>query len=116
LNIRVKRERASMGTKPRMHSRITLGGMRMLVTSRPDDELWHFFSLQGWREIVHRPDRRRYADLPRISFDLLARSSGSERENRYRQIIASITRVAVAAGSPIPDAAAAPVAGWSQTR
>jgi len=92
LNIRVKRETPTIGTKPRMGSKITLGGMRMFVTSTPPDELWYFFSLQGWREINFPRDRRKYIDLPRASFDLLMRCTSSERETRYRQLVAAATR------------------------
>ena len=92
LNIRVKRETPVIGAKPKMGSKITLGGMRMYVTSTPPDELWYFFSLQGWREITYPRDRRKYVDLPRASFDLLARCSSSERESRYRQLIAAASR------------------------
>jgi hypothetical protein len=104
LNIRVKREPPIIGTKPKMGSKITLGGMRMYVTSTPPDELWYFFSLQGWREIAYPRDRRKYADLPRASFDLLARCTSSERETRYRQLIASVshTRAAVGGGGTRP--------------
>jgi len=87
--IRVKRETPVMGPKPRMGGKIALGTMRMYVTSHPSDELWYFFSLQGWREITYPRDRRKYVDLPRASFDLLARCSSAEREVRYRQLIAS---------------------------
>ncbi len=92
LNIRVKREPPVIGTKPKTGSKITLGGMRMHVTSTPPDQLWYFFSLQGWREITYPRDRRKYLDLPRASFDLLSRCSSSERETRYRQLIASASR------------------------
>jgi len=92
LNIRVKREAPPMGTKPRTGSKMTLGGMRMDVTSTPADELWHFFSLQGWREINHPRDRRNYTDLPRASFDVLARCSSSKRELRYRQLVGAAAR------------------------
>lgn len=92
LHIRVKREGAPMGAKPRTNSKITLAGLRMQVTSTPVDELWHFFSLQGWREIFYRDDRRRYLDLPLVSFERLARCGSGEREVRYRQIIAAATR------------------------
>ena len=98
LNIRVKREPPVIGTKPKMGSKITLGGMRMYVTSTPPDELWYFFSLQGWREITFPRDRRKYADLPRASFDLLARCTSSERETRYRQLVASAGRSRAANG------------------
>lgn len=99
LNIRVKREIPGIGTKPKMGSKITLGGMRMYITSNPPDELWYFFSLQGWREITFARDRRRYVDLPRASFDLLARSNSSEREQRYRQLIAAAARSRAAAAA-----------------
>jgi hypothetical protein len=66
--------------------------MRMFVTSTPPDELWYFFSLQGWREITFPRDRRKYVDLPRASFDLLVRCTSSEREMRYRQLVAAAAR------------------------
>ena len=92
LKIRVKREMPTMGTKPRMGSKVTLGNLRMFVTSTPPDELWYFFSLQGWREARHPRDRRKYLDMPRASFDLLARCNSSEREMRYRQLVAEAGR------------------------
>ena len=104
LGIRVKREMAAMGSKPRMGGKIALGAMRMYVTANPSDELWYFFSLQGWREITYPRDRRKYVDLPRASFDLLARCSSAEREVRYRQLLASANQRAQAR-SPRPAAA-----------
>ena len=105
LKIRVKREMPSMGSKPRMGSKITLGSLRMYVTSTPPDELWYFFSLQGWREVSHLRDRRKYVDLPRASFDLLARCTSSEREVRYRQLVTAASR-----GRPAGRPAANPAA------
>ena len=105
LNIRVKRETPTIGAKPRMGGKIALGGMRMYVTSTPPDELWYFFSLQGWREISHPRDRRKYTDLPRASFDLLARSNSSEREIRYRQLVAAAARSRSAANTAPPTSA-----------
>jgi hypothetical protein len=99
LNIRVKRETSVIGAKPKMGSKITLGGMRMYVTSTPPDELWYFFSLQGWREITYPRDRRKYVDLPRASFDLLARCSSGERESRYRQLLAAAARTRATGGA-----------------
>jgi hypothetical protein len=100
LNIRVKRELPPMGPKPRTGCKITMGGMRMAVTSEPPDELWYFFTLQGWREIDFPRDRRKYIDLPRASFDLLARCSSSERELRYRQLVAAASRSVAVARKP----------------
>lgn len=90
-----------MGSKPRTGSKITLGGMRMFITSTPPDELWYFFSLQGWREVTHLRDRRKYMDLPRSSFDLLARCNSSEREMRYRQLVGALQRKRAAALAPV---------------
>ncbi len=104
LGIRVKRETPAMGTKPRMGGKIALGTLRMFVTANPSDELWYFFSLQGWREITYPRDRRKYVDLPRASFDLLARCGSAEREVRYRQLIASANQRAQAR-TPRPAAA-----------
>lgn len=112
LHIRAKRESAIMGGKPGMNSKITLAGMRMQVTSTPVDELWYFFSLQGWREILHRHDRRRYLDLPLVSFELLARCGSGEREIRYRQMIAAAARRGAAPGRPL--AATSGVSGGSR--
>ena len=92
LNIRVKRELPGMGTKPRSGAKIALGNMRLHVTCEPPDELWYFFSLQGWREVGHPRDRRKYFDLPRASLDLLIRCNSSDREERYRQLIAAAAR------------------------
>lgn len=106
LNIRVRREAPPVGTKPRMGARIVLAGMRMAVTSTPPDELWYFFSLQGWREATHPRDRRKYVDMPRSSFDLLARCNSRDREVRYRQFVAGASRKGAprSAGSPAPPA------------
>lgn len=106
LNIRVKREAPAMGTKPRMGAKIVLGGMRMGVTSTPPDELWYFFSLQGWREITHPRDRRKYVELPRSSFDQLARCNSHERELRYRQLMMGASRKGSPASAKSPASSA----------
>ena len=115
LNIRVRRRSANMGSKPRLNSKITVGGMRMLVTSTPGDDLWHFFSLQGWREITYRRDRRRYVNLPPVSFGMLVSCSGSEREVRYRQILDAASRGRTRAGSRTTEASGASTATWIRT-
>jgi hypothetical protein len=93
LKIRVARGAAAMGAKPEAGSLLILAGMRLLVTSIPVDDLWYFFSRQGWREIDHpRRDRRHYVDLPPASFEWLARADGPEREARYRHLVAVASR------------------------
>ncbi|MGE0798073.1 MAG: hypothetical protein AB7G13_27750 [Lautropia sp.] len=93
LNIRVERSRIALGPKPAAGSRIALGNIRMFVTAEPADDLWYFFSLQGWRELNYPRDRRRYVDLPRASFGLLSRCAKADREIRYRQLVAGVSRV-----------------------
>jgi hypothetical protein len=97
LKIRVRRRDPPAGPKPRVGARIVLGRYRMAITCAPSDELWYFMSLLGWREISFPRDRRRYVDLPRGSFDLLARSAVGQREIRYRQLLLSATRARLSA-------------------
>ena len=92
LNIRVRRGTAPVGSKPRAGRRITLGRLRMQVTSPPTDDLWLFLALQGWREVTVARDRRRYVDLPRESLDVLGRSHGTDRETRYQRLLAQANR------------------------
>lgn len=93
LNIRVERHRSALGPKPGAGTRIALGNLRMHVTAEPADDLWYYFSLQGWRELTYPRDRRRYVDLPRASFGLLSRCGRGDRESRYRQLVTGAARL-----------------------
>ncbi|MGE0313938.1 MAG: hypothetical protein AB7P21_20195 [Lautropia sp.] len=95
LNIRVQRAAGSLGTRPRTGSRIVLGRLRMIVTCTPSDDLWYFISLLGWREVKVARDRRQYVDLPRASFEQLVRAKPTQREARYRAVIASGDRARI---------------------
>ncbi len=92
LNIRVKRERTAAGPRPRVGRRITLGRIRMIVTSDLPTDLWVYLSLQGWREVPVARDRRQYVDLPRESMEALRTSEGTERENLYRRLLRRAAR------------------------
>jgi hypothetical protein len=54
------------GAKPRIGSHVVHAGhgMRMTVQAGMSDELWIWLMDQGWRVVTHRPDRRRYRDIP----------------------------------------------------
>lgn len=63
-NVRVMRARGERGPKPRLGAKICLGDVRISVQSGLTDDMWSWLQEQGWREITHRPDRRRYRDVP----------------------------------------------------
>jgi hypothetical protein len=53
-------------TKPQIGARIVQieGGVRLTVQAGLSDELWTWLLDRGWRVVTHRPDRRRYRDIP----------------------------------------------------
>jgi|SRR5690348_4645413 hypothetical protein len=52
--------------KPRIGARIVQveSGVRLTVQAGLSDELWIWLLDRGWRVVTHRPDRRRYKDIP----------------------------------------------------
>lgn len=64
LKIRCEREIPPEGSKPAFGAKLSLGDVRMTVQSGMSDALWRWLLDQGWREVVVRPDRRRYKDIP----------------------------------------------------
>jgi hypothetical protein len=64
LNVRTPRARPGRGPKPRLGAKIALGEYRISVQSGLTDDMWSWLQEQGWREIMHRPERRRYKDVP----------------------------------------------------
>ena len=67
--MRIRRDRAlpSVGQKPGVGARIACGDLRMSVQAGLSDSLWRWLTKQGWREVMFRPDRRRYATSPTAS-------------------------------------------------
>jgi len=63
-NVRVARARPDRGPKPRLGAKIFHGDVRISVQSGLTDDMWSWLQEQGWREVVFRPDRRRYRDVP----------------------------------------------------
>lgn len=71
--LRIRRERSMPrpGLKPAVGARISCGDLRISVQAGLSDALWRWLTKQGWREIVHRPDRRRYRDVQHAFVTLL---------------------------------------------
>jgi hypothetical protein len=53
--------------KPPIGARIVQveSGVRLVVQAGLGDDLWIWLLDRGWRVMTHRPDRRRYRDIPR---------------------------------------------------
>ncbi len=79
LNVRKERARGPRGSKPRLGAKICLGEIRISVQSGLTDDMWSWLQEQGWREITHRPDRRRYRDVPPSKVTKLFDAPAGER-------------------------------------
>lgn len=90
-NVRVSRGMPSVGTKPRIGSRICCDDLRMTVQAGMTDSLWRWLVNQGWREITYRPDRRRYRDLPAGYVTQLVDAAVEHRERVLEAAIANAT-------------------------
>ena len=64
LKIRRRRTAPRASAKPALGAKIAMEDFRIVVQAGLSDELWIFLVQAGFREVVHRPDRRRYRDLP----------------------------------------------------
>ena len=63
---RIRRPRAvpPARSKPGVGARLAHGEYLMIVQAGMSDSLWTWLAQQGWREVMYRPDRRRYLDIP----------------------------------------------------
>jgi len=63
---RLQKKRACprRGPKPRIGGHVSHGDFRMTIQAGFSDELWEWLMGLGWRELVHRPERRHYRELP----------------------------------------------------
>jgi hypothetical protein len=64
LNIRTPRAIPKRTPRPNVGARIFFENVRMTVQAGMTTELWRWLQEAGWREITHRPDRRRYCEVP----------------------------------------------------
>ncbi|MGZ8273896.1 MAG: hypothetical protein ACXW2G_04560 [Burkholderiaceae bacterium] len=80
--MRIRRDRAlpSAGQKPGIGARIACGDLRMSVQAGMSDSLWHWLTRLGWREVMFRPDRRRYRDIPHGFVTQLVDAAPEQRE------------------------------------
>jgi len=93
LGIRRDRAMPRRTHKPAIGSRIFLGDVRMVVQAGMDRELWGWLQDQGWREVVVRPDRRSYREVPSSWMTLLIDSPPEHRESVLRAAVADARRV-----------------------
>lgn len=82
LNIRRERGLPPAGNKPTLGAKLTCGDLRMTVQAGMSQSLWHWLVQHGWREVMFRPDRRRYRDLPTAYVTRLIDSSSTEERER----------------------------------
>lgn len=80
--MRIRRDRALpvAGHKPAVGARIACGDLRMSVQAGMSDSLWRWLTRLGWREVMFRPDRRRYRDIPHGFVTQLIDAAPEERE------------------------------------
>jgi hypothetical protein len=78
--IRRKRGLPPAGQKPGVGARIACGEYRMIVQAGMTDSLWQWLAKQGWREVLHRPDRRRYRDISHAFVTELIDSAPDDRD------------------------------------
>lgn len=65
--LKIRRDRSlppRRGPRPGVGARIVHGEVRITVQAGLSADLWSWLQEQGWREVMFRPDRRRYRDVP----------------------------------------------------
>ena len=79
--LRLKRERVHprRGSKPRIGAYIAFGQLRMTVQAGFTEELWEWLVERGWRELIYRPDRRHYLEIPAACVTELVDAQAEER-------------------------------------
>lgn len=87
---RIRRQRLvpPAGQKPAVGARITCGDLRMSVQAGMSEALWRWLTRLGWREVLFRPDRRRYRDIPHTFVTQLTDAVPEERERVLAAAIA----------------------------
>jgi hypothetical protein len=75
--------------KPPIGARIVQieSGVRLTVQAGLGDELWAWLLDRGWRVVTHRPDRRRYRDIPRSRVTRLIDCDPAYRERLLAEAI-----------------------------
>jgi hypothetical protein len=80
--LRIRRERVPppAGNRPGVGARIACGDLRMSVQAGMSETLWRWLVKQGWREVLYRPDRRRYRDVPHTYVTQLIDAAPEDRD------------------------------------
>jgi hypothetical protein len=90
--LNIRRERGLPPATPTLGAKLTCGDFRLTVQAGMSQSLWHWLVQQGWREVIFRPDRRRYRDLPAAYVTrLIDSSSTQERERVLAAAVANAT-------------------------
>lgn len=95
LKIRKPRSLPRRGPKPGVGAKIFRDDVRMTVQAGMSHELWRWLQEQGWREVLFRPDRRRYRDVPTA---WVTRLIDCAPEERATVLDAAIARAVYRAG------------------
>lgn len=80
LKIRRERHIPPAGAKPPIGARIVCGDLRIIVQAGMSDALWRWLLQRGWREVMFRPDRRRYREIPHAFVTRLIDATSDERD------------------------------------
>jgi hypothetical protein len=107
LKIRKPRSLQRRGPKPSVGAKIFREDVRITVQAGLSHELWRWLQGQGWREVMFRPDRRRYRDVPSRWVTRLIDCSPDERD---AVLSAAIERASFRSGpaTVAPDAVGTP--------
>jgi hypothetical protein len=111
LKIRKPRSLPRKGPKPGVGAKIFKDDVRMTVQAGMSHELWRWLQEQGWREVLFRPDRRRYRDVPTA---WVTRLIDSAPEERATVLDAAIARAVYRAGQRSGASDGEPVATPSE--
>ena len=96
--IRKERQVPLKGPKPRIGSAIYRDNVRMSVQAGMSDSLWLWLMEQGWREVIFKPDRRRYRDVAPSHITALFDAPAEDREKVLSKAIARATTRPTLAG------------------
>lgn len=87
LRIRRQRRLLPAGPKPSVGARIVRDDVRMSVQAGMSDTLWEWLLKRGWREVVYRPERRRYNEVPSAWVTRLYEAAPADRS---RVLVAAV--------------------------
>lgn len=79
-----------VGTAPGKGAYIFKGDVRVRVDVPLSQEVWQFLTLMGWREVMHKPDRRKYFDADPTAFMRFVRASANQREMAYMGMLRTV--------------------------